>query len=385
MKDRAIFPCRRFLATVGILLLSFYSPGLAAVVTKLTVVEHEGRAELWVDSDKPLKCSQLYLSTNPRLVLDIDNTSLQKKSVLTLSENSAIKTVRYSTNKDHRLRLVFDLKAQFNVTRASDELSGHRLKFILKNKKTESKATPARDIVIVIDPGHGGKDPGACGRRGSCEKTVVLEIAKALQRQINQQQGFTAVLTRHGDYYLTLRGRLEQARKYHADMFVAIHADAYMNNDAEGASVYALSLRGASSEAARWLASRENESELMGGVDLTDKSALLKSVLLDLSQAATLRASLQVGATIINALSSVTTLHQSRVEQAAFVVLKSPDIPSLLVETGFISNPVEERKLKSKAYQWKIARAVTQGIKTYFENWPPRGTTVAVLKSNSNH
>lgn len=191
----------------------------------------------------------------------------------------------------------------------------------------------------MIDPGHGGKDPGASGVRGTHEKDVVLAISKKLAALINRQPGFRAVLTRSTDRYIPLRTRLAIARKYKADMFVAIHADAWKERDAKGVSVFALSSRGATSEAARWIANRENKSELMGGVALQDKSNMLKSVLINLSQTATVRASLKIGDNLLEAFRHITTLHHSRVEQAAFVVLKSPDIPSLLVETGFLSNP----------------------------------------------
>lgn len=239
-----------------------------------------------------------------------------------------------------------------------------------------------RKIVIVIDPGHGGKDPGATGQRGTHEKHVVLSISRQLQRLINKQPGFKAVLTRNGDYYLTLRKRLAIARKYKADMFIAIHADAFKNRKANGASVYALSERGATSEAARWLAQRENKSELMGGVDLADKGHLLRSVLIDLSQTATISASIKIGDRLLRSLRRVTRLHHSDVEQAAFVVLKSPDIPSLLVETGFISNWREEGHLRNRRYQIKLASALMQGIKHYFVQYPPRGSWLAYQKQH---
>jgi N-acetylmuramoyl-L-alanine amidase len=232
-------------------------------------------------------------------------------------------------------------------------------------------------IIVVIDPGHGGKDPGATGPHGHHEKKVVLAIAKQLQKQINSYKGFKAVLTRGDDRYLTLRYRLALAREYHGDMFVAIHADAYINSSAFGASVFALSQRGATSEAARWLAQRENQSELMGGVDLADKDRTLRSVLIDLSQTATIGASLNMGSGIIVHLREVTPMHANHVEQAAFVVLKSPDIPSLLIETGFISNPTEEQQLIMRSHQKRLAQAIAKGIVQYFKTHPPRGSWLA--------
>lgn len=240
------------------------------------------------------------------------------------------------------------------------------------------KAGKARDVVVVIDPGHGGKDPGARGASGTQEKDVVLAIAKRLQTQINRTPGFRAVLTRNGDYFIGLRNRLALARKYRGDMFIAIHADAHEHLNACGVGVYALSQRGATSEAARWLAKQENDSELVGGVDLADKDQVLKSVLIDLSQTQSITASLQMGSVLLDNLGQFAQLHHSRVEQAAFVVLKSPDIPSLLIETGFISNSSEEHRLSTPYYQDRIATALLGGIKNYFVKHPPRGSLLAL-------
>lgn len=222
-------------------------------------------------------------------------------------------------------------------------------------------------FTVVVDAGHGGKDTGAIGPSGIAEKNIVLAIAKKLAQKINQQPNMRAVLTRDGDYFVTLRNRLMLARKHEADLFVAVHADAYMNALAQGASVYALSSRGATSEAARWLAQRDNYSEL-GGVELDglqDDSTMLRSVLIDLAQTATIRDSLRLGKTVLSALSDVSTLHYRRVEQAPFVVLKSPDIPSILVETGFVSNPVEAKRLTDSRYQDQLAQAIMGGISKY--------------------
>ncbi len=313
------------------------------------------------------------LTSPSRFVLDLYDKNLQWVDQ-ELLDNPVIKAIRHSVDAKHnRLRLVFDLNYQTDVSLHKQSLINHSMRLTLsfQNKQAFSHG---RDVIVVIDPGHGGKDPGALGRRHRREKDIVLSIAKKLQQSINQQRGFKAYLTRSTDRYLTLRQRLEIARRYHADMFIAIHADAYRRKAAQGASVYALSLKGASSEAARWLANRENASELMGGVELGDKSHLLKSVLLDLSQTATLRASLNIGEQVLNALGKVTKLHHAKVEQAAFVVLKSPDIPSLLIETGFISNWREELKLSSSRYQKHLASAITAGIKQYFLQKPPRGS-----------
>lgn len=240
-----------------------------------------------------------------------------------------------------------------------------------------------RDVVVVIDPGHGGKDPGAMGRDRRTEKQVVLAIALKLKQLIDRQPGMRAVLTRNGDYYIGLRQRMSIARRNNADIFIAIHADAFNNPASNGASVFALSQTGATSEAARWLAEKENHSEL-GGVNLAgldDQNGVIRTVLIDLSQTATIGASLQMGQRVLRQLDSVTRLHNNKVEQARFVVLKSPDTPSILVETGFISNPAEERNLMNPAYQARLSQAIFNGIKGYFSEYPPHGSRLAAMSS----
>lgn len=239
-----------------------------------------------------------------------------------------------------------------------------------------------RNVVVVIDPGHGGHDPGAIGPNGTKEKNVTLAVAKALQETINKTAGFRAVLTRNKDYFISLRKRLNIAHDYAADMFISIHADAYKYRDVEGVSIFALSQRGATSEAARWLAEKENESEL--GQAISDKNALLRSVLIDLAQTATIGSSLEIGKMLLHSLSNIASLHSKNVEQAAFVVLKSPDIPSLLVEVGFISYSKEEMKLRRSDYQQEIAAKIAFGIKSYFIRRPPRGTYLAKMRRDNN-
>lgn len=259
-----------------------------------------------------------------------------------------------------------------------DGVKAGKSKMSATNKRAFAASSSKRLLIVVIDPGHGGKDPGTTGPRGTHEKDIVLAISKELQRVINQQPGFRAVLTRNRDYFIPLRQRLAIARKDKADVFIAIHADAYQDPFATGASVFALSQHGASSEAARWLAQKENYSEV-GDVDLNNKSDVLRSVLIDLSQTATITTSLQLGGIILQQLDKVGHLHHSYVEQAPFMVLKSPDIPSLLIETGFLSNPEEEYRLRDAQYQHKLAIAISNGIKTYFSNNPPSGTLLAYL------
>ena len=234
-----------------------------------------------------------------------------------------------------------------------------------------------RDIVIAIDAGHGGEDSGAVGYRGTYEKKVVLEIAKKLKALVDAEPGMKGVLVRTGDYYIPLRKRMQIARKHRADFFVSIHADAFHDKRAHGSSVFVLSNKGASSEAARWLANSENQADLVGGVSLDDKDNVLASVLLDLSQAATMQVSHEVAQQTASNLGRIGKMHSRNVQKARFMVLKSPDIPSMLVETAFISNPEEEQKLRDPKHQQRIAKAVLTGIRTYFHNSPPPGTWLA--------
>ena len=229
---------------------------------------------------------------------------------------------------------------------------------------------PPRDVVIAIDAGHGGHDVGAVGPKGTYEKDIVLQIAQQLAKEINKQHGMRAILTRTGDEYVGLRDRMHRARQRQADLFVSIHADAFRDRRVRGSSVYVLSQNGASSEAARWLAENENSADLVGGVRLGDKDDVVKSVLLDLSQTASIDASIDAADSVLAALKSIGKVHKRSVQKAGFMVLKSPDIPSLLVETAFISNPTEEQRLRSRVYQRKLASALANGIVDYFSDNP---------------
>ena len=242
-----------------------------------------------------------------------------------------------------------------------------------------------RDLVIAIDAGHGGVDPGAQGPSGAQEKEVVLAIAQQLASLVRAEAGMRPAMVRDGDYFVPLRDRVGRARDSKADILVSIHADAVNDRMARGSSVYVLSGKGASSEAARWLAEKENASDLIGGVRLDDKDGVLKSVLLDLSQTATIEASLTAGEQVLNHLKDVGRVHRHRVEQAGFVVLKAPDIPSMLVETAYISNPEEEKKLQSSGYQRQVAQAILDGVKAYFRQNAPPGTKVAMWNSMRQH
>jgi len=241
-----------------------------------------------------------------------------------------------------------------------------------------------RQITIAIDAGHGGEDPGARGANGSHEKHITLAIAKKLKERIDNEPGMQAVLTRDGDYFIPLHGRVVKARKYQADLFVSIHADAFTNPAARGSSVFALSERGATSAGARYLAKKENESDLIGGVSLDDKDPVLARTLLDLSQTATINDSLKLGKAVLGHIGEINKLHKSHVEQAGFAVLKSPDIPSILVETAFISNPEEERKLNDDAYQDKLVNSILSGIKKYFATNPALAKTRVSLGAENN-
>jgi N-acetylmuramoyl-L-alanine amidase len=240
-----------------------------------------------------------------------------------------------------------------------------------------------RKLVVAIDAGHGGKDPGAHGPTGVREKQVTLEVARELARQINADPGMRAVLIRDGDSFVPLKTRYMKARSAQADLFISIHADASPNDTATGASVFVLSTRGASSQAARWLADSENAADLVGGVKLDSKDANLAAVLLDLSQSATMRASDDVAGQVLAALKNVGKAHKPAIERANFVVLRSPDVPSMLVETGFITNPGEERRLNDPAYRARLAAAITDGVRRYFIGQPPPGSWFAASGDDS--
>ena len=239
-----------------------------------------------------------------------------------------------------------------------------------QNPPNAPAAKSGRTIIIAIDAGHGGEDPGAKGRKGTREKDVTLAIARRLKEVIDREPNMRGVLTRDDDYFIPLQGRVQKARRINADLFVSVHADSFIRPDARGSSVFALSENGATSVAARWLAKKENEADLIGGVNLDVADPYLKQTLLDLSQTATINDSLKLARAVLDNLGKINTLHKGSVEQAGFAVLKAPDIPSILVETAFISNPAEEKKLKDDAYQQKLAESILSGIKLYFAKNP---------------
>ncbi|MCG8668231.1 MAG: N-acetylmuramoyl-L-alanine amidase [Pseudomonadales bacterium] len=352
------------------------------------------------DITGPVEHDIFTLSKPDRVVIDVKNT-LRTRSLFNVDlKGGPIKNLRSAVRNKSDLRIVLDLskplKTKSFLLKPNDKY-GHRLVVDLQgngNFKTAKTSKPVkslatmgngRAIVVVIDAGHGGEDPGAIGSNGTYEKHVVLKIAKELQRVLNGIPGYKAVLTRKGDYFLKLKTRRELARKkYKGDLFVSLHADAFKNRKAKGASVFALSRRGASSTLARILAEKENQSDLVGGVSLEDKDDDLARVLADLSMEGSMEHSLRAGKYVLKEMGSVARLHKKHVEQAGFVVLKSPDIPSLLVETGFISNPTEEKNLNSKAYRSKLAKSISKGIVRYFEAYPPPGSYVAMRGQTGN-
>jgi N-acetylmuramoyl-L-alanine amidase len=300
---------------------------------------------------------------------------------------------------EHGYRLVLDLypgkaatgKAAAVATARTDQAATHVLAGIEPTHSVGKGARQAalllggeRKVIVAVDAGHGGKDPGSHGPGGTQEKNVTLAVARALADEINRQPGMKAVLTRDGDYFIPLKRRYQIAREQNADMFVSIHADAFTSSDAKGSSVWVLSPRGKTSEAARWLADRENRADLIGGVSLDDKDDSLAAVLLDLQQGYAIQASESIAGNVLKALSQLGPTHRGYVEHANFVVLRSPDVPSILVETAFISNPTEERKLRDPAHQRQLAEAVMGGVRNYFEATPPPGTWFAAQAMRRN-
>ncbi len=374
-------------ATFIILLTSTFIAAADSDIVNFRLSDGGGKTRLVFDLSGPVNYSLFSLNDPERVVIDVKDVNLQAKLPKSAAKTRLLRSIRNAPRNNGDLRIVLDLKSRAQpksfLLRPSHN-AGYRLVIDLfehqSNKPSKvAKAPPKklRDVLIAVDAGHGGKDPGALGYKGTREKDVVLAIARKLARQIDRETGMRAMLTRDGDYYMGLRERIEKARKNKADLFISIHADAFKNRHARGSSVYALSLRGASSEAAQWLANRENAAELIGGVSLDDKDDLVASVLLDLSQTATIQSSLNVGSAILAELGQHNKLHKSYVQQAGFMVLKSPDIPSVLIETAFISNLEEERKLGDRNHQSKIAGAILRGIRRYFQRMAPPGTLLA--------
>jgi len=430
-------------ALVRIALLGFFVLVLSQFISAARAADKVDAVRVWpaqdytrltLESKHPLRHSMQMLKNPERLVLDLqeaDFSSVQQEiGGKVLPSDPYIANLRAGRFMPGVVRIVLDLKQvvkpQLFVLKPIGEY-GHRLVLdlypaepvdplmaLLQKPEPRADGEPAtaaeapsaaalklappaalqapksapadkpeiaRLVTVAVDAGHGGEDPGARGRGGSREKNVTLTIARKLKAIIDAEPNMRAVLTRNGDYYLPLRTRVEKARRIKADLFVSVHADAFVRPHARGSSVFALSARGATSAAARWLAKRENEADLIGGVNIDVKDPYLKQTLLDLSQTATIQDSLKVARAVLAEIGNVNDLHKDAVEQAGFAVLKAPDIPSILVETAFISNPDEERRLNDDAYQDRIAQAIFLGIKRYFARNPPLSrSTVATLQ-----
>ena len=419
-------PSRRILLKAGAtLLLSVIAPtaARAAQILAVRVWPAEDYTRVTLENDSNLKTTHFIVKDPERLVVDIEGIDLNatlKGLVAKIEANDPyIRQVRVGQNRPKVVRLVFDLKDEIRPQVFVLPPVGtyqHRLIFDLypvnppdpleqliarsgwdkkplpalaedkpaaplaqADKPDTPKAEPpqasapqtTRMITIALDPGHGGEDPGAVGRRGSREKDVVLAIARRLKARIEEQPNMRVMLTRDGDYFVPLHVRVQKARRVQADLFVSIHADAFIEPTARGASVFVLSDKGASSTAARWLANKENASDLIGGINIKKQDKQLASVLLDLSTTAQINDSLKLGRAVLSEIGGINRLHKGQVEQAGFAVLKAPDIPSILVETAFISNPEEEAKLNDSGYQDQMADALMNGIRKYFARHPP--------------
>lgn len=365
-------------------------PGLASAgtagarVQDIRLSKNKGYVRLVFDLDGIADHSLFTLHNPERVVLDIKKTKMPHGMVDRVQANSLIRSIRSGVRNNKDLRVVFDLSNEVSPRSfllAPSGTSGHRLVIDLRSKKGKSEKVQAsrkRDVIVAIDAGHGGRDPGATGRAGTREKTVTLQIAKRLEKNINAQRGMKAVLVRKNDRYMRLRDRIHKARDHHADMMISLHADSFPDPRARGSSIYALSVDGASSETARMLAEKENAADILfGDVNLAVDDQMVKEVLFDLSLTGTIESSLDIGSEILGQLKSVNRVHKKKVQQASFAVLKAPNIPSVLLETAFISNPREEKKLRSASHQKKVAKAITRGVNKYFSRKAPPGTWLA--------
>ncbi|MGB5735123.1 MAG: N-acetylmuramoyl-L-alanine amidase [Thiohalocapsa sp.] len=367
-----------------------------------------------LDVAGPVSHNIFPLDNPPRLVVDLTDARLKGKLPGVDSDDVLVSGLRSGVRDGDDLRVVMDLKQSAKIKSFEldpNDTYGHRLVIDLSPKNpvdtaavlaaATATASPSirkregatrreskflsvqpkgggqRNVIVAVDAGHGGEDPGAVGGSGTREKDVTLAIARKLAARIDKQKGMQAVLIRDGDYFVALRQRIAKARKHKADLFVSIHADAFTDSRVRGSSVYTLSNGGATSEAAKWLAARENRADLIGGVNLSERNDVLAGVLLDMSMNATIEHSSIAATRVLEKLRSLGHVHQTRIQQAGFVVLKSPDIPSMLVETAFISNPDEEKRLRNVKYQNQLADSLLAGILDYFQEYPPPGTRFA--------
>lgn len=391
---------RRFLGAMAGVGAGWLLPGLPAAfaagraaVENLRMSANDEQTRLVFDLGDHVEHSLFTLSDPDRIVIDLANTKAGDVLPSSRSGGGLIKRIRSARRGDGDLRVVLDLerpgRARSFMLRPSDG-RGHRLVVDIdigdgpaSIAEIQDDERRARDLIIAIDPGHGGRDPGAIGPSGTMEKNIALQVSERLVAEFNRTDGFKPVIARRDDRFLSLRDRVRFARDSDADLFLSIHADAFHDQRARGSSVFALSTNGASSEAARWMASRENSADFIGGISMKNRDEEVASVLLDLSQTASIESSLDVGEEILGRLGNINRLHSSTVQQAGFVVLKSPDVPSLLVETAFISNPEEERKLRDATHQANLARAIRLGAEHYFERKAPPGTVISERRRSS--
>ncbi|MCF5039488.1 AMIN domain-containing protein [Pseudomonas sp. PA-7-1E] len=371
-------------------------------------------ARLWRSNDKlrlvfdlsgPVQYKTFSLASPDRLIIDLSGAGLSGDFSQLALKNSGIISIRSGHFGKSDTRIVLDLVEPMQLNSfvlPPQDGQGHRLVLDLTNATRAprqiaaepallvtpvDKAHPKRDIIVVVDPGHGGKDPGAIGSKGQREKDVVLSIAQLLAKRLKREKGFDVKLVRNDDFFVPLRKRVDIARQHKADMFISVHADAAPRLTASGASVYALSEGGATSATARFMAQRENGADLLGAttlLNLKDKDPMLAGVILDMSMNATIASSLQLGSSVLGSLQNITSLHQKRVEQAGFAVLKSPDVPSILVETGFISNPRDAQRLVTARHQQAVADGLFEGLKRYFQKNPPMNSYMAWVQAQKN-
>ena len=372
---------------------------LAAAAQSATIVEdiriwaENGKTRVVLDLSHPTDHNIFTLRSPDRLVVDLKGGRLDSTFDALPGGVGSVRSIRTGVRANGQLRVVLDLNENVrsrSFTAGPNSQYGDRLVIDLQRtgnlqtvKRASEEYRPGRDIVIAVDPGHGGYDPGAVGRAKTREKDVALAVSRELASRINAEHGMKAILIRNGDYFVGHRDRMAIARQDGADLFVSIHADAVNDRRAYGATVYVLSLKGASDEESRLLAQRENASVRVGGVSLEDKDEILASVLLDLSQNAALSASFEVGTEVIRELSRIGKVHRRTVQQAGLIVLKSPDMPSILVETAYISNPSEEKLLNDRRHQAKLANAILAGIRNYFHTNPPPDTRIAMDMNRS--
>lgn len=383
---------RGWLQSALLVLLSLAVCAAEAVeVRELRVASGDERTRLVLDLSTSVDYKLFALENPHRIVIDLKSATMGGGARLPDFRPGVLQRVRTGVQNGRDLRVVLDLERGVrprSFIEPPGDGRGYRLVIDLPNEhaataqaaaRTVQTAVPSsdRDIVIAIDAGHGGRDPGAIGPSGTFEKTITLAVAREVARQVNAMRGYKAVLIRDADVFIPLEQRYRLAREAQADLFVSIHADAAPRSSAAGSSVYVLSTRGATNEAARWLADRENAADLVGGVKLDDKDNTLAAVLLDLAQSATMKASEDAANQVLNALKRVGKAHKPAVERANFVVLRSPDVPSMLVEAAFISNPGEERKLNDPDYRRRLSAAVADGVRDFFSLQPPPGTWVA--------